>query len=140
METEKSCGAIVFFGEGDGRKYLLLKHSNNYFGFPKGRVEAGESEEETARREIFEEIGILMPQFVPEFKESISYFYTRSGKTMLKEVFLFLAESKSQEIKISDEHTGFEWASFSEASEKIAFPNSKAVLKKAEAFLNSKFR
>jgi len=47
MKKEKSCGAVVFTRD----MFLLVqaKHTNSW-GFPKGRVETGESEEQTALR------------------------------------------------------------------------------------------
>ena len=54
METEISCGIIVF----DGEKVLLVKHKGGHTSFPKGHVEEGETEEQTAKREVKEELGI----------------------------------------------------------------------------------
>ena len=49
---EKSCGAIVFHRFKDGIKVLLVKNRNGkYWSFPKGHVEKGESEHQTAARE-----------------------------------------------------------------------------------------
>ena len=52
--AEKSCGAVV---EKDG-KVLMVHQDNGVFAFPKGHVEPGESEVETAVREIKEETGL----------------------------------------------------------------------------------
>ena len=50
---EKSCGAIIF---NDG-KVLVVKQTSGFYGFPKGHVEIGETEKETAIRETKEETG-----------------------------------------------------------------------------------
>ena len=64
MPREKSAGAIIFRTE-NGIKYYLLLHyapsepgKRGQWGFAKGHVEEGETEEETARREVAEETGI----------------------------------------------------------------------------------
>ncbi|MEW6722749.1 MAG: NUDIX domain-containing protein, partial [Candidatus Micrarchaeota archaeon] len=50
---EKSCG-IILFREGEKRLYLLLHYEEGHWDFPKGHVEAGESEHEAASREAVE--------------------------------------------------------------------------------------
>ena len=134
MARETSVGAVVFRGDGN-RKYLLLHYEAGHWDFPKGNVEKGEMPENTARREIREETGIEDITFIPGFDEKIRYFYKRQKKTIAKEVEFLLAETKSQKVMLSFEHTGFEWLSYDEASERITFRNSKDILKKAEGFL-----
>ena len=59
MKSEKSCGAIVLSPDNTNRKVLLIKHENGgHWAFPKGHVEEGETEVETALREIKEETGL----------------------------------------------------------------------------------
>jgi len=134
MTRETSVGAVVFRGDGN-RKYLLLHYEAGHWDFPKGNVEKGETPENTARREIREETGIEDIAFIPGFDERIRYFYKREKKTITKEVEFLLAETKSEKVTLSFEHTGFEWLVYDRASERITFRNSKDILKKAESFL-----
>ena len=60
MRYEKSCGALVFRRASQGLEVLLLKHRAGHWDFPKGHVEAGESEQETALREVLEESGLTV--------------------------------------------------------------------------------
>ena len=79
-------------------------------------MEAFETEEQTAKREIKEEIGISV-DFVPNFKETIRYDIP-GGKH--KTVVLFLAEC-TQQLKIdSGEIENHLWLSPEEA--KTTFP------------------
>jgi bis(5'-nucleosidyl)-tetraphosphatase len=135
MPSEKSCGAVVFFDSSEGRKYLLLKHGDGHFDFPKGHAEAGESEGETAVREAIEETGISV-SLMPGFKESISYFYTREKQKFRKEVVFFIGRAGSDKVALSEEHTGFLWLSYEKALSAITFSNSRAILEKSESFLN----
>ena len=58
MKYEVSCGAVVFTQQDGKTKYVIIKSTEGYYGFPKGHIESGESEEETALREIREETGL----------------------------------------------------------------------------------
>ena len=65
MADEKSCGAIVFTRENGIRKYVIIRGTGIYQGFngfPKGHMEEGETESETALREVKEETGMGSPQ------------------------------------------------------------------------------
>ena len=54
MKYEKSCGAVIF----DNDKVLVIQQVAGHWGFPKGHVEQGETELETAKREIKEETNL----------------------------------------------------------------------------------
>jgi bis(5'-nucleosidyl)-tetraphosphatase len=136
MITEESSGAIVFRKNEGVIYYLLLQYEKNYWGLPKGRIEKGEEVEETAKREILEETGINDIEFIKDFKETISYFFTREKIKIFKINVYFLAETKTKEIKLSWEHIDFKWLPYSEALEKLTFKNSKDVLIKANNFLS----
>ena len=59
MRHEKSCGAVVFSRFDGAWHVLLIRHDHGrHTSFPKGHVEAGETERQTAEREIFEETGV----------------------------------------------------------------------------------
>ncbi len=134
MPDEKSCGAVVFMGS----RYLLLKHENGHWGFPKGNVEKGEKPEETSKREIKEETGLDI-KFVQGFEEKIRYFYKRDGRLVSKEVIFFLAEARTNRVKLSSEHESFIWLPYEKALRKLTFKNSRETLKKARSFLSSSF-
>lgn len=131
--------------------YLLLHYApsepgkRGQWGFAKGHVEQGETEIEAAKREIAEETGIKDLKITPGFKEIEKYFFKRSyglegearkkAPWIFKLVVFFLAETKTKEIKISDEHIGFVWLPIDEAIKKTTFKNSKKLLKEANEFI-----
>lgn len=55
----KSCGVIPVRYRGGKREYLLLLQTNACWSFPKGHMEAGETEQQTALRELREETGLV---------------------------------------------------------------------------------
>jgi bis(5'-nucleosidyl)-tetraphosphatase len=136
MVHEKSCGAVVF-RRGKDIEYLLLHYGAGHWGFARGQIESGETERDTALREVAEETGVTNARFVDSFREKTSYFYRREGKTVFKEVVLYLVEAVNSEVRLSYEHTGFEWLPYEKALEKLTFENSRIVLRKANEYLNA---
>lgn len=132
---EKSCG-IVIYREKDGiNLYLLLHYPGGHWDFPKGHMEHGEDEHQTASRELVEETGISDFQFVDGFREEVSYEYRRGKKMSNKQVIFFLAKTNLEEIKLSHEHHHFKWLPFGPAYNKLTFENARNLLKKAKNFL-----
>lgn len=141
MPTEKSAGAVIFRKENNELKYLLLhypssfKSKRNYWDFPKGHIEAGENEIETVKREVEEETSLKDIEIVAGFKEVIKYFFRAQGKTVFKTVVFYLAATKTDKVKISGEHTGYQWLSYEKALNQLTFKNAKNIITKANDYL-----
>ena len=58
MRYEKSCGAVIFRKDDDWNVLLIRHAKGRHISFPKGHVEPGETESQTAEREILEETGL----------------------------------------------------------------------------------
>ena len=83
MMHEKSCGAIVYRKYHGNTEILLIKHINSgHWSFPKGHVEEGETEEETAKREIMEETGIDV-NLDTTFREIVTYSPKKDNPLLL---------------------------------------------------------
>lgn len=134
---ETSAGAVIFFKENLEFTFLLLKYSSGHWDFPKGNVEENEKIEETAKREILEETGIDSIDFVPGFSESIQYYYTRNKTTISKKVYYFLAETKTKNVTLSDEHLSYKWLNYHESLSTLTYSNAKDLLKKAFLFIKT---
>jgi bis(5'-nucleosidyl)-tetraphosphatase len=136
MPIEKSAGAIVFRRENEEIKYLLIQYGWGHWEFPRGMIEKGETLEETARREVKEEVSIEDIEFIPGFKEWTKFFFKLKGKNIMKIATFLLAETKTKEVKLSYEHKDFKWLSYKEALEQLTFKNAKEIIKKANEFLS----
>lgn len=132
---EKSCGAVIYRMDGGKRQYLLLHYSEGHWDFPKGHVEEGETEEQTAKRETLEETGITDVELHPAFRETMEYFFKRGSALVKKEVVFFAGKTNSKQVKLSDEHVGFVWLPFESAKKKLTYENAKKILQKAEEAL-----
>lgn len=136
MKTEKSCGMVIFTQLANEHKYVLVQSKNGQFGFPKGHIEIGETEKETARREVWEEVR-LIPKFLAGFREISEYFIPSIN--VKKQVVFFLGYYQSQEIIIQEaELKGAFLVSFKEAMDLLVYENDKKILAKAELFLCDK--
>ncbi|MBP3541040.1 MAG: NUDIX domain-containing protein [Clostridia bacterium] len=96
MNWEKSCGAIVFTRQDGQLLFVVVQEHSGHYSFPKGHVEGDETELETARREVFEEIG-LQPDFVEGFRQTDEYDLAEKPGTR-KQVVYFLAEFGNQPL------------------------------------------
>ena len=123
-------------------RYLLLHYPSgsktlgkDYWDFPKGHIEEKEKPEEAAKREVKEETGLTDIKFIEGFKSWIKYFFKKDSKDVFKIVTFYLAETKTKEVKISQEHIGYQWLPYEQALEQITFENAKEILTKANKFL-----
>jgi len=132
---EKSAGAIIFRKEENRAYYLLLHYQAGHWDFPKGNIENGEKEIDTAKREIYEETGIQDVEFIFGFREVIEYFYYRNGQKVYKTVVFYLAKTNTKEVRLSYEHKGYAWLSYEEAIKRVTYKSSKKVLEKAHRYL-----
>ncbi len=131
---EKSCGAVVFQRSGGVLRYLLVKNKNGrHWGFPKGHVEAGENERDTALREVREETGLDVT-LLDGFRERSEY--CPFGKVR-KQVIFFLAESREGRVVIQEEEIDrFRWATYEEAVGLFCYDNDRRVLGAARQWLS----
>jgi bis(5'-nucleosidyl)-tetraphosphatase len=136
MIEETSAGIVLFRKENEKNMFLLLHYPSGHWDFVKGKMEKGESTHETATRETEEETGITDIKYLENFEEWIEYNFQYQGELVQKKVVFFLAETKTEEIIISHEHSGFIWTDYNSAMEKTTFDNAKTVLTKAQALLS----
>ena len=136
MIEETSAGIVLFRKEESKILFLLLHYPSGHWDFVKGKMEQGESTHQTAVRETKEETGITDITFIENFEEWIEYNFKHQGELVQKKVVFFLAETKTKEIKISHEHSGYIWMDYNSSMEKTTFDNAKTVLTKAQKLLS----
>ena len=139
MIEEVSAGAVIYHDDPNvgTRKYLVLHYPAGHWDFPKGAVEKGETEEQAAVREIFEETGLRVRRFHPNFRKEIEYNYRRQNGSAHKRVIFFLANSDISTVRISFEHSGYEWLTYELAARRLTFDNARSVLREANSLLSN---
>lgn len=139
MIKEYSAGAVLYtYFANYERKFLLLHYTSGHWDFPKGNVEAGETEVEAVIREIFEETGITDLRFVEGFVQPIFYNYRRDGKLVRKKVSFYLTQTPSRNIKLSNEHQDFLWADYPSALRTLTYRSARDVLISANIFVRDR--
>ena len=133
QRKERAAGAVVFRRTERGVRLLVLRAYRNW-DFPKGLVEAGESELDTARREIAEETGVseLDFPFDDQYCETLPYALGKVAR-------YYIAETGQAEVRLPvspelgrPEHQEWRWVSFDEAEELLP-PRLARVLDWARA-------
>lgn len=116
MPEIKSCGVLVF-RRLPTHSFLLMKHADRW-DLPKGHVDPGETELETALRELEEETGIGANDILldSDFRYSTTYTVRKNrygNEPRLKELVIFIGELVNDvELKLT-EHIGCDWFDWS---------------------------
>ena len=114
LKTEKSCGCIII----DSGKVLLIQQTKGHWGFPKGHMETGETEVETAIREVKEETNLDIE--INESKRYTIEYVTDKGT--LKQVVYFIARKISGNEKYQEEEIkSMKWMHYEDAINIITY-------------------
>ena len=127
---QRSYGAVIYSPR--RQRFLILKHRDGHWEFPKGTPEAGEEPDETLDREIKEETGISSYACIPFSHTSYYRFYADGLIDKEVEYSLLLSDDP---ITISDEHKGYRWVPYRVAQRSLKFRNHRDVLRAAATAL-----
>ena len=126
---ERSCGAVVWRKRGGRRHYLIIQNRSGHSGFPKGHMEYGETEEQTALREIFEETSLkvnLDTSFRAEYRYLVDGYIHKSA-------LYFLANYTDGTFRPqAGEVFGIWLLPYEDALERLDYEQDRRVLRMAE--------
>lgn len=124
---EKTCGGVIYKIK-DGVPYFLIieNRDSGHIGFPKGHIELGEMEKQTAVREIFEETSLKL--FLKQNFRS-EYRYTPDG-IIKKRCVYFLAEFSENSVpQINEKEVSDYWiVPYHDAVRLVNYPQDKIVM------------
>ena len=122
-----SAGGIVIRKDKDGPKVLVTQHSGHKgWDFPKGHREIYESEEQTALREVEEEVGIKA-EIIEKIGQT-QYFYYEEGERVLKTVVFYLMKYLGEgEATTAFEVSAKIWLPADKVEDKLTFKDTKQL-------------
>ena len=129
MRYEKSCGAVIFRRAEGAWNVLLIRHAKGrHISFPKGHVEPGETESQTAEREILEETGLRV-RVDRRFRAENRYNIRPDTQKL---VVIFAAVTEQAEITPQPEEIAEAfWLPVEEAAERLTYERDRKIMRDA---------
>lgn len=122
----KSCGVLPYRTVNGKREYLIVfEEFSKCWSLPKGHMEAGETERETAQRELLEETG-LTAKLDASATAVIEYPISPAAK---KQVVFFLGEVTGTPKTRPGEIKDFKWVKAGELKD-FLFPDTVTAIEK----------
>ena len=136
MKYEKSCGAVCIRNAGGRRTVLMVRHvAGGRWAFPKGHVETGENEVQTALREVLEETGVHAV-LQPDFRFVTNYSPVRG---VMKKVVYFAAYAREAvAVPQPGEIEETRFFDVDDAMGRLTYPADKQLLRQVLQYLDER--
>ena len=125
MKREFSAGGVLF----KDNMVLLIQNPSGVWTFPKGLIEKGESPEQAALREVYEETGIKGE--ILDYIGEIQYWYQLQGEKIFKKVKYYLMKYLEGKPKPSWEVKDAKFIPIDTAKRLLKYKGDKEIFKKA---------
>lgn len=133
MRHEYAAGAVLCTERCGKRLFVIVVEKQGHCGFPKGHIEPGETEQQTALRKIREETGICAV-LDPTFRAEIAY---PKAADCIKHVTVFLARCDVSALPPhSDDVADVLLLDYESAMRRIRLPAIQNVFRTACAHLD----
>jgi 8-oxo-dGTP pyrophosphatase MutT (NUDIX family) len=120
---EATAGGIVWRRNDKGKiEILLIQDIKDRWTIPKGHIEEGETAQQTARREIGEEVGLHNVE-IQGWLGKIHFRYRRVDKLVLMttQIYLVKALGDTNAIQKEDIMNDIKWMDFHDALEEVEY-------------------
>src|SRR3954463_8371887 len=133
---ETSAGGLVL--DADHRTAALIgrldRRGRLLWSLPKGHIEAGETAEQAAVREVAEETGIIGRVVAP--LGTIDFWFVAEDRRVHKTVHHFLLQALGGELSDSDvEVTEVAWVPLDELESRLAYADERRLIRRATELL-----
>lgn len=131
MRLDQSFGIIPLCKEAGEWRVLLVKHRSGHWAFPKGHPNPSEGPKEAAERELQEETGLKIVDYLSQEQITEKYSFRHQGEVVVKTVGYFLAEVEGV-VKIQEEEiVAALWHPLHLSVQHLTYKEGKAVCKQA---------
>lgn len=132
MKKEASFGIIPLRKHRARWEVLLVQPHQGWWGIPKGHADANETDKEAAERELFEETGLTVANYLADVPLQENYQFFLGRQKIYKTVTYYLAEVKGEVILQAEELKGFKWVPLSSAATYATYKETQTILNKAK--------
>jgi transcription antitermination protein NusB len=135
---EVSAGGLVYRIADNAPLFALILDAYNKWTFPKGGIEATESLEKAAAREISEEIGIHELKLVATLGDAELKVHKTGEPAFRKLVHYFLFRTDKEQLKVPNvaELKDAKWFTKEEAEKALTYSQNKEMFAKALDYIN----
>ena len=138
---QTSAGGVAYRVNGQAQEVALISvRPSGRWQLPKGLVDAGETPEQAAVREVREEAGVETDLVAPIEVVQYWYYGDRRGERVRfrKQVHFYLLAYRAGDVRDHDHEVAeARWVGFAEAAAMLAFKSEREVLLKARAMLEA---
>ncbi|MBF6611782.1 MAG: NUDIX hydrolase [Chloroflexi bacterium] len=137
--SEYSAGGVVYRQVDQGYEIVIVQRArHDDWSLPKGHIEAGESREQAAVREVREETGLDAHILLPI--DEVVYFYRRPKEGLTrKTVYHYLMRADNYLLGGPNwEVSEVRWIPIDQASSLLTYRKDKEIVSKAEVLLKTR--
>ena len=136
-----SYGVIPLLKDSSGWKVFLIHQyglkGDIYWTFPKGHPEEGETREQSALRELYEETGLTPKNLLTDVTYEQSYSFPYEGTRIDKKVLYYAGIIEFPEFSIQPEEVKEAgWFTFTDACAKLSHDRAKVMLTQIKSDLS----
>ena len=116
--------------------FLILHKRGNHWGFPKGKANPGEDPMGSAARELLEETGLEVEEFLQTEPIQEEYTFYRPQTKVIKKVSYFPALVSGAFLLQPEEIRDGTWLTFEQAEEQLSFLEAKKICKQIQILVS----
>jgi 8-oxo-dGTP pyrophosphatase MutT (NUDIX family) len=128
IRQDESYGIVPLRQAEHGLEVLIIQHAAGHWGFPKGHKEPGEKTLDTVKRELKEETGLEVAEFLALRPYAENYEF-KDGETLVNKLVFYYPAKVEGTLTLSQPHevVDAKWVPLREAASHLTHIQSKIV-------------